>query len=79
MTKLMSGTMPNREAVKKVVALLSARNWVPFADLETETGLSLGELIQLKPEIEHDLRTAFPDASLVSRIDLNPPGFEVTS
>jgi hypothetical protein len=48
-----------------------------FADLEAESGLSRDQLIASKPDIETGLRTIDPDIRVVSRVDLEPQGFEV--
>jgi|ERR1019366_635231 hypothetical protein len=65
------------DALNKVVAILSERNWITFADLEKETGFTRDELVAHKAAIEAQLRRADPDVVLTSRVDLEPEGFEV--
>jgi hypothetical protein len=71
--------MASKQSIAEIVQILSKRNWVTFAELEQLTGWTKEELIASKAEIEQDLRGSFPDSTLVSRIDLRPEGFEVTS
>lgn len=70
-------TMPNTKAIRIAVEALSSRNWITFAELESETGLSRDQILEIKPDIEAGLRQGDPSARLVSRIDLHPEGFEV--
>jgi hypothetical protein len=63
----------------RVANLLAARNWVTFVELEDATGLSRSELIAIKADVESELQRTSPGTTLVSRVDLRPEGFEVTS
>lgn len=69
--------MSDTRAVRAAVAALSSRNWISFAELESKTGLDRDQILEIKPDIEAGLRQEDPSVRLISRVDLNPEGFEV--
>jgi hypothetical protein len=71
--------MDNETRVEqRFIELVGKRGFVPFAELEEHLGLSQAELIHLKGKFEDALRHhAGEKLYLTSRVDLNPPGFEI--
>lgn len=62
----------------RFVELVGGRNFVAFAELEEQLGLPQSELILLKGKLEDALRLhAGEKLYVTSRVDLNPPGFEI--
>ncbi|UCD64894.1 MAG: hypothetical protein JSW34_05535 [Candidatus Zixiibacteriota bacterium] len=57
--------------------LIKQRNFLPFSELCKHLGLTQAEIIRIKGELEDYLRREDPKARLVSRVDLDPPGFEI--
>lgn len=71
--------MGTEERIRVAAKLLKSRNWVSFDELTSVSGLTRDELIAAKQRIEELVRADAPGASLTSRIDLSPQGFEVES
>jgi ribosomal protein L10 len=56
-------------------ALCSEANYVAFQRMQSVTGLTVEQLIELKPDLERRIQLRSPKLSLTSRVDLDPPGF----
>ncbi len=70
--------MTRSKAIRVAVEGLSTRNWITFEDLESETGLTRDQILEIKPDIEAGLRREDPSVRVISRVDLDPEGFEVS-
>ena len=63
---------------QKFVGLIDGRNFVAFVEIEQHLGLSRCELIRRKCRLEDVLRLHVGEKlCLTTRVDLNPPGFEI--
>ena len=65
------------EVVAKFMKLAAYKNFLPFEDLELELNISRNTLLSLKGVLEDALREKDSRVMLTSRIDLEPPGFEI--
>jgi hypothetical protein len=75
-TKIRDGSLVARRGpgLARLVQLFEGRNFLTFGYLEGETGLSLSEIIALKPALETAL-----NVDVTSRVDLPKPGFFLES
>jgi hypothetical protein len=67
------------EKIQAATRLLGSRNWVTFEELTSVSGLTRDELIAVKPRLEKLIQADSPGATLTSRVDLSPEGFEIQS
>ncbi len=65
--------------LEKFARLAASKNFLSFDELTTALGISAWELIRLKPDLEERLREEDDKVRLVSRMDLEPPGFYIES
>ena len=68
-----------RKCIEEFVALIQNRNFISFSQLSYELGMLPEEIISLKCEFEEELRREDKKVHLISRIDLEPPGFQIES
>lgn len=64
---------------RKFLEAVGERNFISFETLAGILGLSVDAVIAKKPVLEATLREEDPAATLTSRVDLSPPGFEIKS
>lgn len=75
----MTGTrrFNEEELTREFLLACEGRTFVTFRELSKRLGVSVGELLTIKPILEAHLKSKEPDVSLTSRMDLDPPGFEI--
>ena len=66
-----------RSAVSTFVRIASGRNFIAFSELEEVLSMSVAEIVALKADCQSALRKQDRGINLTSRIDLDPPGFEI--
>lgn len=64
------------QITQQFLTLTATRTFVTFEELKAGLGMPYDELILRKQDFEEILRTEDPKLRIVSRLDLNPPGFE---
>ncbi|MBI3491860.1 MAG: hypothetical protein HY047_08785 [Acidobacteria bacterium] len=57
--------------------IVGGRNFVTFDELVDTLGVDRDALISLKVDFQNALRREHPHLNVTSRIDLDPPGFEI--
>jgi len=62
----------------RFVALAKGRNFLSFEELEAKLSVPRHTILALKHDFEAALRKQEPRTQLTSRIDLDPPGFEIS-
>lgn len=70
--------MARSEAIRIAAKGLSTRNWITFAEIESETGFTRDQILEIKRDIEATLRRDDPSVRVISRVDLDPEGFEAS-
>lgn len=73
----MTATTDRDTVVAAFKAVVGGRNFVSFDELVKSLGVDRGMLIALKDDFEAALRQRDSKLHLTSRIDLDPPGFEI--
>ena len=59
--------------------LVKDKNFITFEELSNKLGVTINKIIELKNEFEKQLRLHDDKIRITSRVDLNPPGFEIES
>jgi hypothetical protein len=62
-----------------LLTLIKKRNFITFDELEEKIGISAYEALELKDELEKQLRIEDSKIRITSRTDLERPGFEIES
>jgi hypothetical protein len=68
---------PKSAVVGVIAKLFEAHNFLPFHQIAMHTGLSEGQIVRMKPDLEALLRKSSGNSSHVcvtSRVDVNPRG-----
>jgi len=73
----MTGSRDSEEIGHRFLAACEGRTFISFRELSERLGISVDEIIARKLALEAYLKTAEPDSDLTSRVDLDPPGFEI--
>ena len=63
--------------VEAIARLIDTHNFVSFDEIEQSTGLTMSEVIEVKPLLEDYMRRQKGGSQYItvtSRIDLDPPG-----
>ena len=64
--------------VREFVTLFADRNFVSFDELSQGLGVAREQLFSLKADFETAIRREDNTLNLTSRVDLDPPGWEIS-
>ena len=67
------------ECMHDFLTLVKDRNFITFDELEEKIGISACEALELKDEFEKQLRIEDSKIRIISRTDLERPGYEIES
>jgi hypothetical protein len=66
-----------KELGRQFLLACEGRTFITFHELSAKLGISVPKILSVKLDLEAYLKSVEPDSSLTSRMDLDPPGFEI--